>query len=54
MWLFPFPNKTLSDEFNDTKMDVEVKLASALNRHKGNSVALRKIFSGLIKLGFCS
>ena len=34
LWLFPLPNKTLYNQFNDMKMAAEVKLASALNRHQ--------------------
>ena len=40
--LFPFPKKTLFDQFNDMKMTVEVKLASALNRHQGRKLCCIK------------
>ena len=42
LWLFPFPKKTLSDQFNDMKMTVEVNLASALNRYQGRQLCCVK------------
>ena len=38
LWLFPFPMKTLSDQFNGMKM----KLASALNIHKSRRLCCIK------------
>ena len=38
LWLCFVPKKTLSDQFNDMKMVAEVKLASALNRHRGRQL----------------
>ena len=35
LWLFSLPKKTLSNQFNNTKMAVEVKLVSAFNMHQG-------------------
>ena len=43
--VFPLPKKTLSNQFNNMTMTVEVKLASALNLtyiKVDNSAALKK------------
>ena len=42
VWPFPFPKKTISDQFNDMNITVEVKLASALNRHQGRQLCCVK------------
>ena len=42
LWLFSFAKKTLSAPFNDTKMTAEVKLASALDMHKGRQLCCVK------------
>ena len=33
LWLIPLPKKTLFNQFNNTKMAVEVKLVSVFNMH---------------------
>ena len=38
LWLFPLPNKTLSNRFNSTEMAAEVKLVSAFNMHQGRKL----------------
>ena len=41
-WLFPLQNKTLSTQFNNTKMAAEVKLVSAFNMHQGRQLCCIK------------
>ena len=36
--LFPLPTKTLSNQFIDMKMAVEVKLVSVSNMHQGRHI----------------
>ena len=42
LWLFPFPKKTLSYQFNETKMAAEVKLVSAFNMRHGRQLCCVK------------
>ena len=42
VWIFPLPKKTFSNQLNDTKMAVEVKLASVLNVHQGRHLCCVK------------
>ena len=40
--LLPLPKKTLSNQFNNTKMAAEVKLVSAFNMHQGRQLCFVK------------
>ena len=38
LWLFPLPKKTLSNQFDNTKMAAEVELVSAFNIYQGRQL----------------
>ena len=42
LWLFPLSKKTLSNQFDNTKMAAEVKLVSAFNMHQGRQLCCVK------------
>ena len=42
LWLFPFPKKTLCNQFNDMNMAAEIKLGCALNMHQGRQLCCIK------------
>ena len=42
LWLFPQPKKTLSNQFNNSKMAAEVNIVSAFNMHQGRQLCSAK------------